>query len=248
MDYLKDYIEVKDRIQTFYELYPNGAIHFEFKGEMTLNNELYIWGKAFAYPDRDKTAWCSGHAWERVPAKGFAKGSELMVLETSAVGRALAMLGIKVSKSIASKEEMIRLGVQTDAWTTPPDSPASQFKGKISQETPTQVSEQAPALETGYFGSYRIATAKQIDFLNSLCKRIYTDWDKEKLLKYLQFLSKEQEFHKLEFAPYTIVKNELDNKEHLSDNLSAWLNASGLPSSHEKDEDDAADDWKSSTF
>ena len=248
MDYLKDYIEVKDRIQTFYELYPNGAIHFEFKGEMTLNNELYIWGKAFAYPDRDKTAWCSGHAWERVPAKGFAKGSELMVLETSAVGRALAMLGIKVSKSIASKEEMIRLGAHTDAWTTPPDSPTSQFKGKISQETPTQVSEQAPALETGYFGSYRIATAKQIDFLNSLCKRIYTDWDKEKLLKYLQFLSKEQEFHKLEFAPYTIVKQQLDNKDYLSDNLSAWLNASGLPSSHEKDEDDAADDWKSSTF
>lgn len=240
MDYLKDYIEVKDRIQTFYELYPNGAIHFEFKGEMTLNNELYIWGKAFAYPDRDKTAWCSGHAWERVPAKGFAKGSELMVLETSAVGRALAMLGIKVSKSIASKEEMIRLGAQTDAWTTPPDSPTSQFKGKISQETPTQVSEQAPALETGYFGSYRIATAKQIDFLNSLCKRIYTDWDKEKLLKYLQFLSKEQEFHKLEFAPYTIVKQQLDNKDYLSDNLSAWLNASGLPSSHEKSEDDAA--------
>jgi len=26
----------------------------------------------------------------------------------------------------------------------------------------------------------------------------------------------------------------------LADNLSAWLNASGLPSSHEKDEDDAA--------
>lgn len=248
MDYLKDYIEVKDRIQTFYEQYPNGAIHFEFKGELHLNNETYIWGKAFAYPDRNELGWCSGHAWERVPAKGFAKGAEMMTLETSAVGRALAMLGIKVSRSIASKEEMMRINHQPDAWTLPPDASISQFKGKISQEEPIQVSEQTPALETGHFGQYRIATTKQIDFLNSLCKRIYTDWDKEKLLKYLQFLSKEQEFHKLEFAPYTIVKYQLDNKEYLADNLSAWLNASGLPSSHEKAEDEAADDWKSSTF
>ena len=239
MDYLKDYIEVKDRIQTFYELYPNGAIHFEFKGELTFNNETYIWGKAFAYPDRNELGWCSGHAWERVPAKGFAKGAEMMTLETSAVGRALAMLGIKVSRSIASREEMLRMDHKNDPWQSP-DAPTSQFKGKISQEQPSQVSEQAPALETGYFGSYRIATAKQLDFLNNLCKRIYTDWDKEKLLKYLQYLSKEQEFHKLEFAPYTIVKHQLDNKDYLSDNLSAWLNASGLPSSHEKDEDDAA--------
>lgn len=247
MDYLKDYIEVKDRIQTFYEQYPNGAIHFEFKGDLTYNNETYIWGKAFAYPDRDKLGWCSGHAWERVPARGFAKGSEMMTLETSAVGRALAMLGIKVSRSIASREEMQR--VQPDAWSTPPDSVLSQNKGKISQEQPAQVSEQAPALQSGYFGEYRMATSKQIDFLNNLCKRIYTDWDREKLLKYLQFLSKEQEFHKLEFAPYTIVKHQLDNKDYLSDNLSAWLNASGLPSSHEKEEDEAAaGEWGSSTF
>lgn len=248
MDYLKDYIEVKDRIQTFYELYPNGAIHFEFKGELHLNNETYIWGKAFAYPDRNELGWCSGHAWERVPAKGFAKGSELMTLETSAVGRALAMLGIKVSRSIASKEEMIRLGVQTNAWETPQDSPISQFKGKISQVEPTQVSEQAPALEVGYFGDYRPATSKQIDFLNNLCKRIYTDWDKDKLLKYLQYLSKEQKFDRLEFAPYTIVKKELDEKDYLSDNLSAWLNSTGLPESHSKDLDAEADDWKSPVF
>jgi len=216
------------------------------KVKLHLNNETYIWGKAFAYPDRDKLAYSTGHAWERVPAKGFARGSEMMVLETSAVGRALAFLGIAVSRSIASKEEMLR--IQPDAWTLPPDASTSQFKGKISQEQPIQVSEQTPALETGHFGQYRIATTKQIDFLNSLCKRIYTDWDKEKLLKYLQFLSKEQEFHKLEFAPYTIVKYQLDNKEYLADNLSAWLNASSLPSSHEKEEDEAADDWKSSTF
>jgi hypothetical protein len=248
VDYLKNYIEVKDRIQTFYELYPNGAIHFDYKGELVLNNETYIWGKAFAYPDRDKMAYSTGTAWERVPARGFAKGAEMMTLETSAVGRSLAMLGIKVSKGIASREEVQRnVNTENDPWQTPPDSPLSQNKGKISPETPAPISSQGQGLETGYFGSYRVATEKQINFLHSLCKRVYTDWDKEKLLKYLQFLSKEQEFSKLEFAPYTIVKTQLDNQQQLADNLSAWLNASKLPSGHEQAEMANAD-WKTDKF
>jgi hypothetical protein len=248
VDYLKNYIEVKDRIQTFYELYPNGAIHFDYKGELVLNNETYIWGKAFAYPDRDKMAYSTGTAWERVPARGFAKGAEMMTLETSAVGRSLAMLGIKVSKGIASREEVQRnVNTENDPWQTPPDSVLSQNKGKISPETPAPISSQGQGLETGYFGSYRVATEKQINFLHSLCKRVYTDWDKEKLLKYLQFLSKEQEFSKLEFAPYTIVKTQLDNQQQLADNLSAWLNASRLPSSHEQAETANAD-WKTDQF
>jgi hypothetical protein len=248
VDYLKNYIEVKDRIQTFYELYPNGAIHFDYKGELVLNNETYIWGKAFAYPDRDKMAYSTGTAWERVPARGFAKGAEMMTLETSAVGRSLAMLGIKVSKGIASREEVQRnVNTENDPWQTPPDSVLSQNKGKISPETPAPISSQGQGLETGYFGSYRVATEKQINFLHSLCKRVYTDWDKEKLLKYLQFLSKEQEFSKLEFAPYTIVKTQLDNQQQLADNLSAWLNASKLPVGHEQAEMANAD-WKTDKF
>jgi hypothetical protein len=138
VDYLKNYIEVKDRIQTFYELYPNGVIHFDYKGELVLNNETYIWGKAFAYPDRDKMAYSTGTAWERVPARGFAKGAEMMTLETSAVGRSLAMLGIKVSKGIASREEVQRnVNTENDPWQTPPNTDLSQNKGKISPETPS---------------------------------------------------------------------------------------------------------------
>ena len=248
MDYLKDYIEVKDRIQTFYELYPNGAIHFDYKGEIVLNNETYIWGKAFAYPEREKMAYSTGTAWERVPAKGLGRGAEMMLLETSAVGRSLAMLGIKVSKGIASREEVERnMKPENDPWQTPPDAPKKPVEGKISQETPVQVSGQGQGLEMSHFGNYRVATEKQINFLHSLCKRIYTDWDKDKLLKYLQFLSKEQEFAKLEFAPYTIVKNQLDNQELLSDNLGAWLSASRLPSAHQQDEMAQAD-WKTDQF
>ena len=83
MDYLKNYIEVKDRIQMFYAKFPEGTLHFEYKGVLEFNGETYIYGKAFAYPDRDKMNYASGWAWERVPARGFAKGAEMMTLETS---------------------------------------------------------------------------------------------------------------------------------------------------------------------
>jgi hypothetical protein len=248
VDYLKNYIEVKDRIQMFYDKFPEGTLHFEYKGVLEFGGETYIYGKAFAYPDRDKLNYASGWAWERVPARGFAKGAEMMTLETSAWGRAIAALGIAVTKGIASREEVQRnMKPENDPWQTPPDSLIKPTEGKIKPETPSNVSGQGQGLEAGYFGSYRIATEKQINFLHSLCKRIYTDWDKEKLLKYLQFLSKDQEFSKLELTPYTIVKTQLDNQEQLADNLSAWLNASRLPSSHQQGEMAAAD-WKTDQF
>jgi len=248
MDYLKNYIEVKDRIQMFYDKYPNGVLRFQYRGVLEFNGETFIYGEAFAYPDREQLNHATGWAMERVPAKGFGRGSEMQLLETSCWGRAIAALGIAVTKGIASREEVAKyVNPENDPWQTPPDTDLSQNKGKISPETPAPISGQGQSLEMGYFGSYRVATEKQINFLHSLCKRIYTDWDKEKLLKYLQFLSKEQEFSKLEFAPYTIVKNQLDNQQQLADNLSAWLNASRLPSSHEQAETAAAD-WKTDQF
>ena len=248
MDYLKNYIEVKDRIQMFYDKYPEGTLHFQYKGVLEFNGETFIYGEAFAYPERDKMAYASGWAMEKVPAKGFGRGSEMPLLETSCWGRSIAALGIAVTRSIASREEVEKyVNPQNDPWQTPPDSVLSQNKGKISPETPAPISSQGQGLETGYFGSYRVATEKQINFLHSLCKRVYTDWDKEKLLKYLQFLSKEQEFSKLEFAPYTIVKTQLDNQQQLADNLSAWLNASKLPVGHEQAEMANAD-WKTDKF
>jgi hypothetical protein len=248
VDYLKNYIEVKDRIQMFYDKFPEGTLHFQYKGVLEFNGETFIYGEAFAYPERDKMAYASGWAMEKVPAKGFGRGSEMQLLETSCWGRSIAALGIAVTRSIASREEVEKyVNPQNDPWQTPPDSVLSQNKSKISPETPAPISSQGQGLETGYFGSYRVATEKQINFLHSLCKRVYTDWDKEKLLKYLQFLSKEQEFSKLEFAPYTIVKTQLDNQQQLADNLSAWLNASKLPVGHEQAEMANAD-WKTDKF
>jgi hypothetical protein len=196
------------------------------------------------------TKWLTQLAglWKKCLLKVLGVDQKCNYWRKSCWGRSIAALGIAVTRSIASREEVEKyVNPENDPWQTPPDSVLSQNKGKISPETPAPISSQGQGLETGYFGSYRVATEKQINFLHSLCKRVYTDWDKEKLLKYLQFLSKEQEFSKLEFAPYTIVKTQLDNQQQLADNLSAWLNASKLPVGHEQAEMANAD-WKTDKF
>ncbi len=106
MDYLKNYIEVKDRIQMFYDKYPNGVLRFQYRGVLEFNGETFIYGEAFAYPDREQLNHATGWAWERVPAKGFARGSELMVLETSAWGRAIAAVNAVVAMEVQSNAKL----------------------------------------------------------------------------------------------------------------------------------------------
>ncbi len=120
----------------FYDKFPEGTLHFQYKGVLEFNGETFIYGEAFAYPERDKVAYATGWAMEKVPAKGFGRGSEMQLLETSCWGRSIAALGIAVTRSIASREEVEKyVNPQNDPWQTPPDTDLSQNKGKISPET-----------------------------------------------------------------------------------------------------------------
>ena len=172
-DALKDYIEVKDRIQEFYKRYPNGSLQFDFNGTMDIAGQSIIWGRAYAYRDQEDIRPAIGTAWEFLPAKSpFAKGAELMVLETSAWGRAIAALGIAVSKSVASKNE-VRAAQERDPWATPTDSPIKAVEPDLSALGAQVVSEyQEPLKEAvkpsvGFVGP-RLASAKQINFLRVL--------------------------------------------------------------------------------
>ena len=89
---MEDYIEVSERIQTFYEKYPEGSLQSEYEFATVLDHQWII-VKAYAYRSPDDHRPGIGHAWEHVPGKTpFTLGSELMVGETSAWGRAIASL------------------------------------------------------------------------------------------------------------------------------------------------------------
>ncbi len=99
---LDDYVQVNERIEKFYEKYPDGSIQTEVISNQ--NGEVIF--KAYAFRDREDTRPATGHAMEREGSTYINKTSHIENCETSAVGRALAMLGFEIKKSVASREEV----------------------------------------------------------------------------------------------------------------------------------------------
>jgi hypothetical protein len=104
---LNDYSDVAERIQKFYDKYPEGrlvTVGWDVKGD--LGGNAFVWVHAKAYRDPDDPLPGDGVAWEPVPGPTkFTLNSELMNAQTAAWGRAIVALGFK-TKKIASADEV----------------------------------------------------------------------------------------------------------------------------------------------
>ena len=112
---LGDYIEVKDRIARFYELYGKGSLVTD---EVTFpdagDNKPRVMVKALAYRTPDDPHPGVGYSWLELPGKTpYTNGSEIENAETSAWGRAIGSLGILISGSIATSNEIQNKAVGT---------------------------------------------------------------------------------------------------------------------------------------
>ena len=101
----RQYIDVAQRIQGFWELYPQGRI----VTEMVADDGKRCVFKAEAYDMAEGGAGLltTGHAYEVNSGRGVNATSYIENCETSAVGRALGMLGIGSTDSIASADEVM---------------------------------------------------------------------------------------------------------------------------------------------
>lgn len=94
----KDYVEVKERVSFFNEEYPNGSI----QSEMIFGNKGVIF-KAIITPDVSvPTRQFFGHSH----SENLTGDKAMEKLETVAIGRALAFMGIGIIDSVASADEM----------------------------------------------------------------------------------------------------------------------------------------------
>lgn len=96
----RDYIEVNQRILAFWELYPDGRIITEKLNDD--GNRCDFIARVYSNGDLLST----GHAFEFQGAGMVNKTSYVENAETSAVGRALGILGIGITESIASADEV----------------------------------------------------------------------------------------------------------------------------------------------
>ena len=98
----KQYVTVDERVKEFHKLYPNGSIRTDL---IELTDRFII--KAEVCPDvSNRMRIFTGYAYEMVGSSQINKTSALENCETSAIGRALGILGIGIDGSIASADEV----------------------------------------------------------------------------------------------------------------------------------------------
>lgn len=100
---LRDYVDVAARIAAFKAAHPEGSL----QSEIVQIDDKRVIVKAYAYRSADDARPGVGHAAEQIPgATPYTRGSEVMVCETSAWGRAIAALGFEVKRGVATREEV----------------------------------------------------------------------------------------------------------------------------------------------
>lgn len=122
---LGDYVEVKDRIAILYERFPQARIETTYELTSEPDERPKVICRAFVYrkPEDDRPAG-HGTSWMYLPGTtSYTKGSEIENTETSAVGRAIGMLGILIDKSIATSNEIEnKVGEKAERHTAKPDA------------------------------------------------------------------------------------------------------------------------------
>lgn len=102
----KPYVEVNERIKAFRKLYPEGIIETEL---LSNENGVCIFKAIISSTmttEGERCVLATGHAYEKEGSTFINKTSYIENCETSAVGRALGMLGLGIDTSIASAEEV----------------------------------------------------------------------------------------------------------------------------------------------
>ncbi|HST53500.1 MAG TPA: hypothetical protein VLJ61_15925 [Pyrinomonadaceae bacterium] len=127
-----EYITVHERIEKFYAKWPQGRILTSIVEHNAETGFVLVRAEVYREPD-DSLPAATGHAYELKSAGHVQAGSYVEVGETSAVGRALALLGFEVRRGVASREEVERgsrkaqtASRQPEQRPAPTDKPAPQ--------------------------------------------------------------------------------------------------------------------------
>ena len=150
----KQYVEVNERIKFFRqeEEYKNWTLSTEFT---VLDSNMCVCRAIVADPSQRIIA--SGHAHETQGSSNINKTSYVENCETSAIGRALAMMGIGIDTSIASANEVTEaIAKQDDKPLSSKPATATPSKGAAKSTQSTKAAAKDPEL-----------MSKAIDYIKS---------------------------------------------------------------------------------
>lgn len=153
----KEYAEVNQRIKAFRMLYPEGFIRTEI---VSLENGICIMRAEAGEGER---ILATGTAYEKEGSTFINKTSYIENCETSAVGRALGMLGIGIDTSVASAEEVGNAIAQQEALTAhASEAQLKEIKANYPEEQLKNIAE--------YFGHQTIEELTEAEANKVLAK------------------------------------------------------------------------------
>jgi len=190
----KQYVEVNERIKFFRQedKYNNWTISTDFP---VLDSEQCVC-KAYII-DTDDRVISTGHAHEERASSHINKTSYVENCETSAIGRALAMLGIGIESSIASANEVTEAIAKQNAQDTNLkklkdvlSKPAAKKPAtkKAAAKKPAASTERDPELMSKVIGYIKSQTDKQkaFDFIMSKKGDQLTEKQVEGIMKFVR--------------------------------------------------------------
>ena len=182
----KKYISVNERVKFFRQEdeYKNWTISTEFT---SLDSEMCVCRAIIADPSQRIIA--SGHAHEVQGSSNINQTSYVENCETSAIGRALAMMGIGIDVSIASANEVTEAIAKQDSKSKPVRVDLSTMKAKKPAAKKAVVStERDPELMSKVIGYIKSQTDKQkaFDFIMSKKGDQLTEKQVEGIMKFVR--------------------------------------------------------------
>ncbi len=116
-DRFDGYIPVAERIEKFYERFPEGRIVTSIIEHDRESGFVLIRAEVYRNPD-DASPAATGHAYEYKDSGYVQRTSYIEVAETSAVGRSLAFLNFETKRGIAPREETEKVSRATPEAAT----------------------------------------------------------------------------------------------------------------------------------
>jgi hypothetical protein len=160
----KAYVEVNERVKFFRNEkdYEGWAIETEL-----LSNENGVCVFKAIVKDNNGIVKATGHAYEKEDSTFINKTSYIENCETSAVGRALGMLGIGIDTSIASSDEVQNAMANQDEKKSPNGLDFDELRLKYSKMTTDELRKEYVQVKT-----YTGYSEKQKNAICNIIKKI----------------------------------------------------------------------------
>ena len=160
---LDGYVTVNERLTQALALWEDLRVTEAQPRIIEVNGAMFIEVSVTVFRSPDDPMPCTAHAWEPIPGRTpYTKDSEMMNASTSALGRALGLMGIGTAGSISSADEVIARRYDQGAQ----DHPSARATPGEAAKRPLKAVKPEP--NTDGAGKRSTPTDKMANFLRVL--------------------------------------------------------------------------------